>query len=210
MHATRRQKLGRDGPDWRLCAVALLLAVGLTGCIWDAFGECGYTDEQLATGEAVDGVTPDSLLAPMFTVHEAVLTWTETAETTTLTISISQTGPSRYVTEDCPQHQHHWFEISGHCHATSADGLVDAERDFFLRMDDAGTLESIPEFGLDLDYTDLYEAGVGHPTVSRGLPVNAVIELDPETFAPLDTTITADLTTGEYRLGVVTFPENQD
>lgn len=197
--------------EWHNPARVLLLVPFFTGCIWNAFGECDHSNRELDADEAVNGVSPDGILSPLFTVHEGVLTWSETGATTPLVLTVSHAQPSLYVTEDCPQHDDHRFRVFGRYTAVSGDGLVDAGSDFYLVLDERGRLESMPEFNLAIRYEDLRAAAVGHPNVTAGPSVEGVVRVDPATLLPLETPLSIELPSiDEYPLGTVTWGEPRE
>jgi hypothetical protein len=105
-----------------ILAGVMLAPGGLYGCL-TALGECPPDIRTLASGEKVNGVSPDQAMAPLLGDHVGTLTWSVPGRTTPVHLDVERTSPSE-AEYDCEGH-FDAFDVSVTAHLFTEDGLVD-------------------------------------------------------------------------------------
>src|SRR5271170_2490597 len=82
----------------------LMLIAAANGCfVLNALSECPGDTEPIEAGSSVDGVDPDAQLAPLLKTTNGILTWTRTAESTPVHVTIARgKDPALAQWDDCP------------------------------------------------------------------------------------------------------------
>jgi len=177
------------------------------GCIFQAFGECEFSNRPLAQDEQVNGVSPDLVVEPLLATHTAALNWTTAQKSTSLAVEVSRTGPATLETADCPSEDERHFEVPAEVRVTSADGIISHVQRLDISLSSQGNIKHLAPIAIPLSYEELYAAGLTDPRTISGPSVRFSLQLDAITLAPYDSTIDLVSTDiGGSSIAAVDFP----